>query len=411
MRILTLALVLSTMAALSVKRADAASETVLYTFAGDHDGVEPIGGLAMDSSGNLYGLTRRGGDMTVCDGAGCGTAFRLTPVAESWQKDTLRVFHGLQDGAAPSAGPILDAAGNLYGTTEGGGNLDACGNVGCGIAMQLTPASGRWKQNVLHEFRGETDGAQPIASMIFDRAGNLYGITNNGGAHGAGTVFELSPAGNGKWKGKVLYQFTGGADGCGPFASLVFDRAGNLYGTTLFGGLGQGVIFKLARSGGSWTQSVLYTFASVQDGSFPSSLIVDRAGNLYGTTNAGGTGGNGTAFRLSLTNGIWKKTILHNFTGKEDGGGLGAALVMDANGNLYGTTLFGGDMNTCSNGCGTVFKLERASGWKETVLYAFHASEDGGAPSSNLLLDNQGNLYGIAGGGADNAGVIFRVSP
>jgi uncharacterized repeat protein (TIGR03803 family) len=261
---------------------------LLYAFGSD--GGEPWGGsLIFDPAGNLYGTTSVGGD------AGNGTVFELTPRSNGqWKEKVLHSFKGT-DGEFPNGGLVFDTAGNLYGTTCCGGDFPpTCGGYGCGTVFELTPeANGSWKEHVLHRFNG-TDGFGPGGSVTIDAGGNLYGTTEGGGNHDYGIVFELSPGRNGKWKETILHRFNG-SDGSSPSSNLIFDAAGNLYGTTLFGGLnictphGCGTAFELMPStGGKWTEKVLVKFQGMK-GQFPSApLIFDNAGNLYGETDEGG---------------------------------------------------------------------------------------------------------------------------
>ncbi len=253
----------------------------------------------------------------------------------------------------------------------------------------------------------------PYSGLIFDPAGNLYGTTYSGGASGSGSVYMLSPVAGGGWTDTVLYSFTGGTDGSQPYyAGVTLDAAGNLYGTTYHGGnlagcggTGCGVVFKLSPgSGGSWEESVLYTFKGGKDGSFPrAGVIFDAGGNLYGTTSEGGnltacSGGCGTAFELTPTvSGPWLETVLHSFNGASDGSSPHAALVFDSAGYLYGTNYWGGTAPVCpAANCGTTFRLASSTSgqWKERVLHAFTNGVDGGNPASNVTFDSAGNLYG-----------------
>ncbi len=281
----------------------------------------------------------------------------------------------------------LDAAGNLYGTTSSGGRntcyITPQNFIGCGTVFRLSPVNGHWQQSTLYSFTGGSDGGVPVAGLILDAAGNLYGTaklggtatTNGCGAYTCGTVFELSPV-NGGWKQRTLYSFTGGSDGGTPVASLTFDAAGNLYGTTEFGGtyynsqLGpSGVVFKLTPSPSGWTESALHQFGNVSsDGTNPAaSLIFDPAGNLYGTTLIGGVlqgnvGGWGTVFELTPSpDGTWTESVLYTLAGIY-GGIPQSGVIMDAAGNLYGTSLgygsvFTGITTDCPLGCGTVFEI------------------------------------------------------
>jgi len=357
-------------------------ETLLNTFTGQ-DGANPLTGLLRDSSGTLYGNTG-------IDGAGGGgTVFKLRPSPRAcvtalcpWKESVLHNFPYRQstDGSEPLGDLIRDANGNLYGTTLWGGN--GCSAPGCGTVFKVDPQG---NETILYNFAGSpNDGAVPSGSLLLDADGNLYGTTENGGKYNYGTVFELSPSGSG-WKVQVLYSFTLGSDGGYPLAGLVADPQGNLYGTASLGGNcaegGCGVVFELSPTGSGWALTVIHNFTGSPDGASPTAtLLRDSAGNLYGTTNSGGltgicswegTGdGCGTVFELTPTRSGWMETILYSFTGAADGAvPLYGALVMDGRGNLYGVTTWGGDLSAtnpgCKNflgsqvGCGVVFKLSQ----------------------------------------------------
>jgi uncharacterized repeat protein (TIGR03803 family) len=334
----------------------------------------------------------------------------LAPAAGATSK-VLHEFHNT-DGADPSADLIFDAAGNLYSTTFGGGAH------GKGTVFELTPnADGSWTESVLYTFCSLTncsDGAFPIAGLIFDTAGNLYGTTGGGGVDHADVVFKLTPNADGGWTESVLHTFNG-SDGHAPDSGLIFDAAGNLYGTTLDGGAhrSDGVAFKLTPNADrSWTESVLHSFNG-SDGEGPTGLIFDAAGNLYGTTYYGGAHGRGTAFKLTpKADGSWTESVLHSFN-TSDGAFPDAGLIFDAAGNLYGTTEGGGNSSVCDGGCGTVFELipQKDGSWAESVLHPFNDS--GGAfPDAGLIFDAAGNLYGTASfGGSANDGTAFKLSP
>ena len=271
--------------------------------------------------------------------------------------------------------------------------------------FELTPAGGgTWTEKVLYSFGNGTDGTDPAAGLIFDAAGNLYGTTQTGGTHSGGMVFELTPAAGGTWTEKVLYNF-GGTDGDQPAAGLVFDAAGNLYGTTYVGGTSdKGTVFELTPAGGgTWTEKVLYNFNGTSGAIPQAGLIFDAAGNLYSTTFAGGTYNLGTLFELTPAGGgTWTEQVLHSFGNGTDGSGPWAGLIFDAAGNLYGTTRYGG-----SYGGGTVFRLN-AQG--ETLLYSFSGA-DGKNPIAGLALDAAGNLYGTTYlGGASSQGTAFEIT-
>jgi uncharacterized repeat protein (TIGR03803 family) len=307
----------------------------------------------------------------------------------------LHSFAGGADGANPYSGLVQDSTGNLYGTTYYGGAPNH------GTVFKLDPTG---TETVLYSFAGGADGANPYASLVQDPAGNLYGTTQRGGSSGQGTVFKIDTVGT----ETVLYGFTGGSDGGGPDGALVLDAAGNLYGTTFGGGdlcvhrrTYCGVVFKLDTTG---TETVLHTFTGGTDGVLPVAGVVrDSAGNLYGTTSNAGT-----IFQLDATG---TETVLYSFTGGAGGGTPYAGLVRDPAGNLYGTTNYGGD-STCGNGsgCGVVFQLDTTG--TETVLYTFTGGADGANPElGSLIRDSAGNLYGTTQlGGASNNGVVFKIT-
>jgi uncharacterized repeat protein (TIGR03803 family) len=385
---------------------------VLYTFAGQADGGVPAAGLALDGAGNLYGTTEYRGTYDW------GVVFKLN---SAQQESVLHSFTGGADGATPRAGLVLDSAGNLYGTALQGGT--ACGPFSCGVVFKLDTAG---NETVLHAFTG-TDGGNPEAGLLRDSAGNLYGTTSAfgttaAGGPGYGTVFKLDATTDTE---SVLYTFTGGADGAQPMAGLVSDSAGNLYGTTQNGGdfsacinNGCGVVFKLDPTG---KETVLYTFTGGADGRYPSGdLIQDSAGNFYGVTWAGGAScissgeGCGVVFKLDPTTG--KETVLYTFTGGADGAAPGARLFMDDAGILYGTTPLGPVSGGCGPGCGVVFRLDPTTG-EENVLYAFTGGADGGEPVAGLIRDSAGNFYGtastagISGNCGIGCGVVFKLTP
>ena len=335
----------------------AGTEKILYSFGSQPDGSDPYAGLIFDEAGNLYGTTSYGGSYTCTNAYVCGTVFELTA---DGTETILHSFGGgygeKADGTDPQAGLIVDSAGNLYGTTAYGGNLE-CGAYGCGTVFRLTPTGKKkvvYKEKVLYRFgRHAGDGQSPFAGLISDNAGNLYGTTFDGGYYGYGTVFELTAAG----KEKVLYSFGRyPGDGTHPEAALIFDNAGNLYSTTNDGGAyGYGTVFELTTDG---TEKILYSFGGqAGDGEYPvGGLIFDQNGNLYGTTYFGGAYYDGTVFELTAAG---TEKVLYTF-GSQTGDGIYpyATPVFDTNGNLYGTTPHGGDLECeAPYGCGTVFKL------------------------------------------------------
>jgi uncharacterized repeat protein (TIGR03803 family) len=317
--------------------------------------------------------------------------------AEAQTYSVLYAFEGATDGKYPYAGLARDAKGNIYGTTYYGGTS------GAGTVFRLGKAG---KQKVLHSFTGGKDGAYPVAGVIMDTAGNLYGTTLQGGALGAGTVFKVDATGH----ETILYTFTGAYDGAFPYAGLMMDATGNLYGTASSGGFPPytGLVFKLDPSG---HETVLYDFINRGDGDYPlSGVIMDRKGNLYGTTYYGGASGAGAVFKLDTSG---TETVLYSFTGGADGSNPVAGVIMDKAGNLYGTTEFGGSSPNCGPlGCGVLFKLNTAG--TETVLHTFGngAQDEGANPTAGLVLDSKGNLYGTTeygGGGSNGAGTVFKV--
>jgi uncharacterized repeat protein (TIGR03803 family) len=333
--------------------------TLLYSFKCCKDGYFPYySGLTFDAAGNLYGTTLNGGGIGVCGGYdGCGTVYKLAPNGDgTWTYSSLYHFTGGIDGGEPEAGVILDQAGSLYGTTFGGGTSNF------GTVFKLVPGTdGTWTQNVIYSFSG-LDGANPVGKLIFDSAGNLYGTTYGGGAHNAGTAFKLTPTPDGTWQQILLCQFAG-RNGANPRSDLILDSLGNLYGTAFGGGrFGAGVVFKLTpESDGSYKQSVLHSFRPHMEGLNPAAgVIFGPHGALYGTTwfNAIGMG-YGSAFQLSpRPDGGWKQKILHHFTGGSDGAGATSKLLMDDAGALYGTAT-GYTNGDCfqMDGCGVVFQI------------------------------------------------------
>jgi len=371
------------------------------------DGAVP-GSLTFDGSGNLYGTTAFGG------AHGFGSVFKLAPTPHgAWQRIILYSFKGGTDVAYPNGTLVFDDAGNLYGTTQ------ARSNQSGGVFELMPVADGQWTDKVPYDFKGSPDGYDPMAGVVFDSAGNLYGTTWAGGSNGSGTVFELTPSSGGNWVETVLYSFSGGADGGSPQTDLTWDAAGNLYGTTTYDGSGSGVVFELSPStGGTWNESVLYSFTGGEDGRNPfAGVIFDYKGNLYGTTNGGGLGSCaygyacGVVFKLSPQSGnTWKESVIYNFPNSANANPV-AELVFDSAGNLYGTASSGANSNTC---CGTVFKLAPTPGgdWKETTLHRFTGGKDGATPESVLVLDSAGNLYGTTSyGGTAGDGVLFEVTP
>jgi uncharacterized repeat protein (TIGR03803 family) len=318
-------------------------------------------------------------------------------------ENVLYSFQGGNDGINPSTGLVADLAGKLFGTTTEGGT------AGYGVVYELSPShGGGWKQTVIHSFQGG-DGAAPAAGLIFDQAGNLYGTTSTGGKYHVGTVFQLTNSG-GAWTETVLHSFTD-KDGSHPLAGLVLDQAGNLYGTTLFGGHTEGgVVFQLTLSGGVWKETVLHTFTGRKDGIDPeANIILDQNGVLYSTS----MGGN--VFKLTPPqpgHAKWMFKNLYTFDGGEDGGPLSpGTLLAGNNGVLYGTQKFG---NGPAN-AGAVFQLTppaKHGAWTATTIYRFAGGSDGLYPYAGVISDAAGNLYGTTtGDGKTNFGNVYQLIP
>jgi uncharacterized repeat protein (TIGR03803 family) len=396
-----------------VALAAAVNEQVLYPFELS-SGIYP-NALLSDSAGNLYGMTNGGGSI----GGGYGVVFELSSSGATWTETVLHYFSG-NDGAAPIGGLIHDSAGNLYGVTSAGGS--GCSFDGCGVVFELSPMSAGWTETVLYRFTGGSDGERPLGTLVMDQGGNLYGTTQFGGNTSqcdCGTVFQLAHTANG-WKFNVLYSFTGGADGAEPLAGLLIS-SGSLYGTASGGGNpsctglslpGCGTAFSLTPAGhGVWQFQVVYSFGSGTDGAYPlSSLIADSSRNLYGTTLSGGSVGDGTVFRLTAgSGGQWQETILHSFIGS-DGEGPSAPLVFDKLGNLYGTTQYGGGKGSTY---GTAFRLTPGSNgnWHETVLHVFTGGLDGQTPTSGLIIGRGPGLYGSTSAGSQfSGGIVYEIT-
>jgi uncharacterized repeat protein (TIGR03803 family) len=362
---------------------------IVYSFLGGNDGASPTGNLAFDKQGNVYGATYWGGEAGT---AGAGTVFKLTPVSGGWEESVIYNFNPGADkgGIFPSGGVIIDGSGNLYGVTQQGGTGFIAGGgcpYGCGTVYELSPTeNGGWTQSTLYNFGASSnDGVYPGTPLTLDANGNLYGTAPHGGPSqdpncdidppiGCGVVYELSPGASGAWAETILHNFNpDDGDGAVPSSGLIFDKAGNLYGTTDVGGLGQcsatgggcGTVIRLSPSvGGKWTESVLYRFPLKVGNSPDSGVTFDGYGNLYGTTMGGGAYNSGIAFRLSpAISGEWSPSVIHSFGERTDGREPSTPLVMDPAGNFYGTTTEGGSNRTgmCGyngvEGCGTVYEI------------------------------------------------------
>ncbi len=379
---------------------------VLHAFAGGaSDGARPASKLAIDQYGDLFGTTPVGGSLTDCFSEGCGTAFMLSGRNGRWKEIVLFDFPPSSSGSFsdPSEPAVFDSKGNIYGTQTSGGNSQ-------GAVYQLTPSGGVWTENILHDFSTD-DGSSPNG-LVRDAAGNLYGSTSNGGTNSDGTIFELTANADGTWSYNVIYEFgsTGLYDADGPYGPLTIDASGSLYGTSQSGGTyGYGTVFKLSASNGVWTEAVLFNF-TLDYGStpYPVGVVMDASGNLYGTTTHGGPYGVGTIYKLTPTLGFWNRTILHTFTGSTDGANPYGGLAIDKSGTLYGTSYWGGTF-----GYGNVYELSSTNGkWSQTILHAFSNNTDGANPFAGVTLDEAGHVYGVANtGGAYSMGVAFEITP
>jgi|SRR5271166_333100 len=401
--IVAVAITIATYAIVAATPAQAQTYQVIHTFTAGADGGIPYAGLTMDAHGNFYGTTYYGGTH------GYGTVFRMTLHGSSWILSPLYSFSGGSDGGEPQARVVFGPDGSLYGTTS------------YGTVYNLRPAPTRqasavvgWTVKTLYQFQGLQDGAFPAGDVIFDRLGNLYGAVLLGGQgcyEGCGSIYELTPSGGG-WTKTVAYAFQGGSDGEAP-EGVLLDSAGNLFGTAYQGGeYGYGTVFELTPSSGGWNETTPYAFNYMGNGGFlpEAGLIEDAAGNFYGSTSDG-PGSSGTIFELSPTDGGWTYTVLYNLPSSYEGGPA-APLTMDAAGNLYGT--INGYCQECQGG---IFKLTHSeSGWTFTSLHDFTGGSDGGHPYSNVSIDANGNLFGTAstGGAGCNGGgcgVAWEITP
>ena len=384
--------------------AQASSFEVIYSLGGDEDGEYTDTDLVIDPAGSLYGTSVQGGAF------GGGTVFQLTPSGTGWTHTVLYSFTGGADGGEPYKGVTLDAHGNLYGTAVTGGSGVCEG--GCGVAFKLTKSGTTWTQSVIHAFAGGNDGSGPGAGLAFDK-GNLYGMTATGGDFGLGVIYKLHQDQSGNWTESVIHSFTGGTDGSsGSAGRLISDQAGNLYGVATTGGAnGQGTAFELVRSqNGNWKFKTLYAFKGDPDAGFPyGALVFDASGNLYGTTYYDGANDLGAVYQLISTGtGKWKEKVLYSFQGGNDSNSSIGNLVIDGAGNLYGTTSEGGV------GFGTIFKVTRnANGkWIESVVHSFQSVPDGAFAYNGMIPDGLGNFFGATvHGGASNDGAIYKFTP
>ena len=375
-------------------------------------GVLPLSGVTI-KAGVLYGTTLC---LQYPSNCGAGTVYQLKSIGSNWYYTPISLFSA--GGHGPTARVLFGPDNHLYGTTTyGGSQFD-------GIVFNLTPraticatANCFWTEKVLYQFAGTPDGAYPASGdLIWDAMSNIYGTTAEGGASGLGTVFQMTKTGN-NWTEAPIYSFTG-PDGKAPLGGLILDSKGNLFGTTSAGGLyGYGTVFELTYNINSgWTESVLYSFQNLSDGQAPfAGLIMDSAGNLYGATSDSGSGGGGTVFELSPAGNSWLFTLIYSFTEPlEQNCGPSASLTMDNSGNLYGTTLCDG-----ANSFGSVFELTNMqNGWEYISLHDFTGNSDGAYPFSNVTIDTDGTLYGTAQNGGNltcnasvGCGTVWMIKP
>ncbi|MGD0514063.1 MAG: choice-of-anchor tandem repeat GloVer-containing protein [Terriglobales bacterium] len=412
MFVVTLAFAASAWASDEAPSAAAASETLLYSFCAQSsctDGNQPYGSVVADAKGNLYGTTYDGG--TNND----GTVYELTKSGGTWTETVLYSFLGAtnNDGANPFTGLIFDTAGNLYGVTQNGGASSQ------GTVFKLTKSGSTWKESVLHTFDNISgdDGSYPYGRLVFDAAGNLYGNTQQGGKFGGGIVFELKKSGSSFTYHPIHSFATSASTSYQPYGGMVIDKNGYLYGTTYYGGViwNAGSVYQMREVSGVWIFSVIYNFLGDSLGQYSyGDLAADSAGNLYGTTYSGGSFDLGEVFKLTLgKNNAWTESVIHSFQGfaKKDGANpYYAGVTVDADGNVYGSTYQGGSSTANNLNYGTVYKLT-AGTYKESVLWSFGTSGDGYYPLHEPIVVD-GKLYGTTYvGGAHNGGAVYEVVP
>jgi uncharacterized repeat protein (TIGR03803 family) len=381
--------------------AQAQTFSVIHAFAGYGDGEFPDAGVTLRGA-SLFGTASKGGDSQNP----YGTVYQVSQVGSQWFTAPIYLFNNPNTNFTPQARVMFGPDGHLYSTT----------NAGFGTVFQLTPplslcktANCFWTQKVLHQFTPFPDGYAPNrADITFDPQGNIYGTTQNGGSpdYGEGTVYQLQRSGN-TWTENVLWSFGAPGDGANPAGGVIRDNDGNLFGTTTMGGLyGFGTVFELTYNQGTgWTETILYNFQNGSDGENPwAGLVMDQSGNLYGATTGGGSGRGGTVFELSPSGNTWAFNVLYSLPGVP-GGGVEAALSMDAAGNLYGTAVWDGTHPFF----GSVFKLAKTgNGWTYTSLHDFTGGPDGGNPISSVAIDTDGTLYGTTYQGGNFQGICSQ---
>lgn len=361
--------------------------TDLYNFQGSSDGGNPYATLIADAAGNFYGTTYSGGSFNASC-SGCGVVFKLDATGN---EIPLYIFDGTPDGQNPVAALVADSAGDLYGTTAYGGAY------GYGTVFALNAAG---TEKVLQSFTGGADGGMPNGGLMRDKEGNLYGTTFTGGSTGLGTVFKVTAGG----VFSTIYTFADVAHGSHPNAALTMDKSGDLYGTTQYGGASnRGTVFRLTPDSGA--EAVIYSFSGMPDGAYPQSQLAFNGTDLYGTTTEGGSSNNGVVFKLTSDG---TESIIHNFGGNPDGSYPTSGVAIDKAGNLYGTTFHGGSNG--SPGAGMVYKIDTAG--NETILYSFEGSFDGQGPAAGLLLNPKATaVYGAAeSGGFACCGDVYSVT-
>lgn len=381
---------------------------IIYRLTASVDGNNSDSPLVRDAAGNLYGTTVSGGSTACLEG--CGTVFELSPTSQGgWKNTVLHKFAGTNDGANIYGALAIDSAGNLYGTAANGGK-NGYGNV-----FELSPqTSGQWKFSVLYPFQNSGDGRNPTHGVVVDGSGNLFGVSSS-------AIFELSPTTAGGWKHTVLHHFGQTDEPSG----VTLDANGNIFGVTSWAGMtnpttcpnGCGTVFELSPGVTLWKYKVLYSFTGNADGGVPTEqLVFDSLGNLYGVTNLGGNVsdcagvGCGTVYELIPSGNVWTQTVLWAFS-YPNGDQPHGPLVFDASGNIYGTARFD-NANNC--GCGVVYELSPSSGaWSQTILHTFVGSNDGAFPNAGLTPDGAGNFYGntTGGGNSTQSGTIFFLTP
>ncbi len=411
--VLTFVLMMSCALAITIcQSAQAQTFSVIHTFTGV-GGYAPYAGVTIDRGGHLYGTT----SSTGLDGPG-GTVYEMKPVNGNWIFNTIFNFateYG-NVGWIPYSRVVFGPGGSMFGTTLEGGT-GYCDH-GCGAVYNIRPprtacnsSNCPWTGTAILSFDGYSGERPDLVDPVFDQAGNLYGTATTGGSSNIGVVFKLTRS-NGTWTETVIHDFSG-PDGAYPGSGVIFDQAGNLYGTTGEGGqYNLGTVYRLSPSGSGWTLTTLYSFQGTRDGEYPSAtLVFDGAGNLFGATTLGGSGGGGTVFRLSPSGGGWNFSLLYSLAGHASEGqdpGVYNALVLDAAGNLYGA-----DYADTPNGYGSIFKLTPANGiWTYTSLHDFAGGSDGANPMGGVNFDANGDLYGTTVyGGTTGGGVVWEITP